>query len=111
MSSGITEKRIANIEKVLGKHLKDSAGELKKLSAQQTDMGKKVDGMVATVETSAEIIKNFRIGLHVGGKVVGFSGKTVMTLGAFFLALAAIVVGIKAFFVWLGLGWLVSWLP
>lgn len=116
----ILEKRVKNLEKNMAIHLKVSGGELKKLRDSQSTLASrvdlqrvegKVDGMVETVNTVADLIKNFRIGVTVGGKVMGFSGKTIVNLGGFFVAVAAVVVGIKWFFGWLGLAWLVKWLP
>lgn len=44
-----------------------------------------------------KIVKNFKIGVHVGGQIFGFSGRFILWVGAFVTALFAINGG----FIWL----------
>lgn len=58
-----------------------------------------IKGVADSVAEVVTLTKNLKIGVHVGGRVLGFSGRTVMLMGGFFIAWAALTGGIKSFLI------------
>lgn len=78
------------------------------LRMQNLATKKDIKAVGDSVAEIAAITRNLKIGVHVGGRVLGFSGKTVVMLGGFFIAWAAFAGGIKSFLTFLGLKWIIT---
>lgn len=78
------------------------------LNALAEKMATKADvQMVAdSIAELLTLFKNFKIGIHVGGRIFGVSGKFIMYVSGFIVAIAAMTGPLKGLLVWLGIDWL-----
>lgn len=95
-------QKVKDLETLFVAH-SESDKEVFKTLATKEDMQKLADSMSEAIK----IIKNFKIGISVGEKIVGVSGRTIIFLGGFVMAVAALSGGLKWLLGILGLKWFV----
>lgn len=102
--------RITALETGLRQSNLDRNRQMAQIHLRMQNLATKQDikGVSDSVAEVVAITKNLKIGVHVGGRVLGFSGKTVMMMGGFFIAWAGFTGGIKSFLTFLGLKWIIT---
>lgn len=91
------------------KHLDEK---MTKHSEALTNVASKDDlkAVQASVQEVVDLIKKFRIGVHVSGRIFGISGKVILYVGALCTSIVAIYIGIKWFF-GIAVAKIFGWLP
>lgn len=94
------EERVGVLEKEFSRHLSIEKHSREKMNEVVNTLATKDDlkRLENSVEVVVDLIKNFRIGVQVSGKIFGFSGRAVVKFGAFCAGVLAIVAGANWFF-------------